>query len=128
MAATLEAARGAFPGRRLVLAFQPHRYTRTHDLIDDFSKALSTADALLVTEVYAAGEAPIPGADGRAICRAVRGRGNVEPIFVEKVEGLAESLADVIRDGDVIVTMGAGHISAISHELPGRLAVKEGHA
>src|SRR5882757_4334339 len=128
VAATLEALRQGYPGRRIVLAFQPHRYTRTHDLIDDFSKALSTADALLVTEVYAAGEAPIPGADGRAIRRAVRGRGNVEPIFVEKVEGLAESLADVIRDGDVIVTMGAGHISAISHELPGRLAVKEGHA
>ena len=76
--ATLEALRQAYPGRRIVLAFQPHRYTRTHDLIDDFSKALSTADALLITEVYAAGEAPIPGADGRAICRAVRGRGLVE--------------------------------------------------
>jgi UDP-N-acetylmuramate--alanine ligase len=121
--ATLEALRQGYPGRRIVLAFQPHRYTRTHDLIDDFSRALSTADALLVTEVYAAGETAIPGADGRAICRAVRGRGLVEPIFVDKVETLAESLADVIRDGDVIVTMGAGHISAVSHELPGRLAV-----
>jgi UDP-N-acetylmuramate--alanine ligase len=128
VAATLEALRQGYPGRRIVLAFQPHRYTRTHDLIDDFSKALSTADALLVTEVYAAGETPIPGADGRAICRAVRGRGNVEPIFVDKVEDLAESLGDVIRDGDVIVTMGAGHISAVSHELPGRLAVKAGAA
>jgi len=123
VAATLEALRQGYPGRRIVLAFQPHRYTRTHDLIDDFSKALSTADALLVTEVYAAGETPIPGADGRAICRAVRGRGLVEPVFVEKAEDLAEALADVIRDGDVIVTMGAGHISAVSHELPGRLAV-----
>jgi UDP-N-acetylmuramate--alanine ligase len=121
--ATLEALRQGYPGRRIVLAFQPHRYTRTHDLIDDFSKALSTADALLVTEVYAAGETPIPGADGRAICRAVRGRGLVEPVFVEKVEDLAVSLADVIRDGDVIVTMGAGHISAVAHELPARLAV-----
>lgn len=128
VAATLEALRQGYPDRRLVLAFQPHRYTRTHDLIDDFSKALSKADALLVTEVYAAGEAPIPGADGRAICRAVRGRGNVEPIFVDKVEQLAESLADVIEDGDVIVTMGAGHISAVSHELPQRLGVKEGAA
>jgi UDP-N-acetylmuramate--alanine ligase len=128
VAATLDALRQGYPGRRIVLAFQPHRYTRTHDLIDDFSKTLSTADALLVTEVYAAGEAPIPGADGRAICRAVRGRGNVEPIFVDKVEGLAEALADVIQDGDVIVTMGAGHISAVSHELPGRLAVKTGVA
>jgi UDP-N-acetylmuramate--alanine ligase len=121
--ATLEALRQGYPGRRIVLAFQPHRYTRTHDLIDDFSKALSTADALLVTEVYAAGETPIPGADGRAICRAVRGRGLVEPVFVEKAEDLAVSLADVMRDGDVIVTMGAGHISAVSHELPARLAV-----
>jgi UDP-N-acetylmuramate--alanine ligase len=128
VAATLEALRQGYPGRRLVLAFQPHRYTRTHDLIDDFSKALSKADVLLVTEVYAAGETPIPGADGRAICRAVRGRGNVEPIFVDKVESLAESLADVIQDGDVIVTMGAGHISAMSHELPQRLAAKEGAA
>jgi len=121
--ATLEALRQGYPGRRLVLAFQPHRYTRTHDLIDDFGKALSTADALLVTEVYAAGEAPIPGADGRAICRAVRGRGLVEPIFVERVEELAESLRDLIHDGDVVVTMGAGHISAVSHELPSRLGV-----
>jgi len=128
VSATLEALRQCYPGRRIVLAFQPHRYTRTHDLIDDFSKALSKADALLVTEVYAAGETPIPGADGRAICRAVRGRGNVEPIFIDKVEALAESLVDVIRDGDVIVTMGAGHISAMSHELPLRLAVKEGAA
>jgi UDP-N-acetylmuramate--alanine ligase len=119
--ATLEALRQGYPGRRLVLAFQPHRYTRTHDLIDDFSLALSAADALLVTEVYAAGEAPIPGADGRAICRAVRGRGLVEPVFVERPEDLADSLADVIRDGDVIVTMGAGHISSISHELPSQL-------
>jgi len=123
VAATLEALRQGYPDRRIVLAFQPHRYTRTHDLIDDFSKALSTADALLVTEVYAAGETPIPGADGRAICRAVRGRGLVEPVFVEKAEDLANSLGDVIRDGDVIVTMGAGHISAVSHELPARLAV-----
>jgi len=128
VAATLEALRQGYPGRRIVLAFQPHRYTRTHDLIDDFSKALSKADALLVTEVYAAGETPIPGADGRAICRAVRGRGNVEPIFIDKVESLAESLADVIRDGDVLVTMGAGRISAMSHELPERLAAKEGAA
>ncbi len=91
-----------------MLAFQPHRYTRTHDLIDDFGKVLSTVDVLLVTEVYAAGEAPIAGADGRAICRAVRSRGQVEPLFVERVEELAESLKDVIRDGDVIVDHGRG--------------------
>ncbi|HEY6482859.1 MAG TPA: UDP-N-acetylmuramate--L-alanine ligase [Steroidobacteraceae bacterium] len=121
--ATLEALRQGYPQRRIVLAFQPHRYTRTHALIDDFSKALSVADALLITEVYAAGESAIAGADGRAICRAVRGRGLVEPIFVEKAEDLADSLTELIRDGDVIVTMGAGHISAVSHELPARLAV-----
>ena len=122
VAATLEALRQGYPGRRLVLAFQPHRYTRTHDLIDDFGKVLSSVDVLLVTEVYAAGETPIPGADGRAICRAVRSRGLVEPLFVDKVELLAESLKDVIRDGDVIVTMGAGNITSVSHGLPDRFA------
>jgi UDP-N-acetylmuramate--alanine ligase len=122
VAATLQALRQGYAGRRIVLAFQPHRYTRTRDLIDDFGKVLSAADALLVTEVYAAGEAPIAGADGRAICRAVRSRGQVEPVFVEKAEDLAASLADVIRDNDVIVTMGAGHISAVSHALPAQLA------
>src|SRR5207253_84641 len=89
VAVTLEAVRQAYPGRRVLLAFQPHRYTRTRDLIDDFGKVLSGADALAVTEVYAAGEAPIAGADGRAICRAVRSRGVLEPLFVEKVEELA---------------------------------------
>jgi UDP-N-acetylmuramate--alanine ligase len=122
VAATLQALRQGYAGRRLVLAFQPHRYTRTRDLIDDFGKVLAAADALLVTEVYAAGEAPIAGADGRAICRAVRSRGQVEPVFVEKVEDLAAALMDVIRADDVIVTMGAGHISAASHALPAQLA------
>ncbi len=120
--ATLEAARQAWPGRRLVLAFQPHRYTRTHDLIDDFGRVLSGADALIVTEVYAAGEEPIPNADGRAICRVVRSRGQIEPVFVEEVGDLAGALAGLIEDGDVILTMGAGSIGAIAHELPGRLA------
>jgi len=123
VAATLEALRQAYPGRRIVLAFQPHRYTRTHDLIDDFGKVLATADVLLVTEVYAAGESPIAGADGRAICRAVRGRGQVEPLFVERVEELAEALKELLRDGDVIVTMGAGNISAVAHRLAERFAV-----
>jgi len=122
VAATLQALRQGYSGRRIVLAFQPHRYTRTRDLIDDFGKVLSAADALLVTEVYAAGEAPIAGADGRAICRAVRSRGQVEPVFVQKVEDLAPALMDVIRANDVIVTMGAGHISAVSHALPAQLA------
>jgi UDP-N-acetylmuramate--alanine ligase len=120
--ATLEAARQAWPGRRLVLAFQPHRYTRTHDLIDDFGRVLSGADALVVTEVYAAGEEPIANADGRAICRAVRGRGQIEPVFVEQVSDLAGALAALIKDGDVILTMGAGSIGGVAHELPGRLA------
>ena len=122
VAVTLEAVRQGYPGRRVLLAFQPHRYTRTRDLIDDFGKALSGADALCVTEVYAAGETAIPGADGRAICRAVRSRGQLEPLFVEKVEELAGSLKDVIRDGDVILAMGAGNISAVAHALPGALA------
>ena len=119
---TLAAARGAFPGRRLVLAFQPHRYTRTRDLLDDFARVLSTADALVVTDVYAAGEAPIKGADSRAICRAVRSRGSVEPVLVPKVDDIAESLASLLRPGDVIAMMGAGSISAAAHELPARLA------
>jgi UDP-N-acetylmuramate--alanine ligase len=126
--ATIEAARQAWPGRRLVLAFQPHRYTRTHDLIDDFGRALSAADALVVTEVYAAGEEPIANADGRAICRAVRGRGRLEPVFVEDVRELAAALAGVIADRDVVLTMGAGSIGAVAHELPGRLGVTSAKA
>jgi UDP-N-acetylmuramate--alanine ligase len=128
VAATLEALRQGYPGRRVVLAFQPHRYTRTRDLLDDFAKVLSSADALLVTEVYAAGETPISGADGRAICRAVRSRGQVEPIFVEKVEELADALKDVIRDNDLVVTMGAGNITAVSHSLPAKLAAPGGRS
>ena len=120
--ATLEAARQGWPERRLVLAFQPHRYTRTRDLLDDFGRALSECDALLVTEVYAAGESPIAGADGRAICRAVRTRGLIEPVFVENVEDLAESLRGVVHDGDVVLTMGAGNIGAVAQELKSRFA------
>ena len=119
--ATLEAVRQGWPGRRIVLAFQPHRYTRTHDLMDDFGRVLSESDVLLVTEVYAAGEPPIVNADGRALCRAIRSRGRVEPVFVEDVRELAGALAGVIEDGDLVVTMGAGNISAVSHELPARL-------
>ncbi len=117
VAATLEAVRQGWPGRRIVLAFQPHRYSRTRDLLDDFARVLGEADVLLVTEVYAAGEAPIAGADGRAICRAVRGRGRVEPIFVERVEDLADSLRGVLKDGDLVLTMGAGNIGAVAHDL-----------
>jgi UDP-N-acetylmuramate--alanine ligase len=117
ISATLDAVRQGWPSRRLVLAFQPHRYTRTRDLLDDFGSALSECDVLLVTEVYAAGEAPIAGADGRAICRAVRTRGLLEPVFVERVDELAESLRAVVHDDDVIVTMGAGNIGAVAQEL-----------
>ena len=117
VAATLEAVRQGWPNRRLVLAFQPHRYTRTRDLLDDFGKALSDCDVLLVTEVYAAGESPIAGADGRAICRAVRSRGAVEPVFVERVDELAESLRGVLHDGDVVLTMGAGNMGEVAHDL-----------
>jgi UDP-N-acetylmuramate--alanine ligase len=123
IAATLDAIRQGYAGRRVVLAFQPHRYTRTRDLLDDFATVLSTGDALLVTEVYAAGETPIAAADGRAICRAIRTRGKLEPVFVEKVEQLDEALRAVLKPGDVLVTMGAGSISAVSHALPGKLGV-----
>ncbi len=122
VAATLESVRQAWPRRRLVLAFQPHRFTRTRDLLDDFGRALSECDVLLVTEVYAAGEAPIAGADGRAICRAVRTRGLVEPVFVERVDDLAEALRGVLHDGDVVLTMGAGNIGAVAQDLKMRLA------
>ncbi|MGH8617697.1 MAG: UDP-N-acetylmuramate--L-alanine ligase [Burkholderiales bacterium] len=117
MTATLAAARGAFPKRRLVLAFQPHRYTRTRDCFEDFAKVLSTVDALVLTEVYAAGEAPIVAADGRALARAVRVAGQVEPLFVEQVAEVPRALGTVARDGDVILTMGAGSIGGIPAQL-----------
>jgi UDP-N-acetylmuramate--alanine ligase len=122
IAATLDAVRQGWPTRRLVLIFQPHRYTRTRDLLDDFGRTLSECDVLLVTEVYAAGEAPIAGADGRAICRAVRTRGQVEPIFIERVDDLADTLRGVLHDGDVVLTMGAGNIGAVAQDLKSRLA------
>jgi UDP-N-acetylmuramate--alanine ligase len=122
VAATLDAVRQGWPTRRLVLVFQPHRYTRTRDLLDDFGRVLGECDVLLVTEVYAAGEAPIAGADGRAICRAVRTRGHVEPIFIESVDDLADSLRGVLHDGDVVLTMGAGNIGAVAQDLKSRFA------
>jgi UDP-N-acetylmuramate--alanine ligase len=117
MAATLEAARGAFPGRRLVLAFQPHRYTRTRDLFEDFVKVLSTVDALLLAEVYPAGEAPIVAADGRALARALRVAGQVEPVFVEDIAQMPEAIRRIAKDGDVVVTMGAGSIGNVPLQL-----------
>ncbi|MDP9064554.1 MAG: UDP-N-acetylmuramate--L-alanine ligase [Pseudomonadota bacterium] len=122
VAATIDAVRQGWPGRRLVLAFQPHRYTRTRDLLDDFGRVLGECDVLLVTEVYAAGEAPIAGADGRAICRAVRSRGVIEPVFVERADALAESLRGILRNGDVVLTMGAGNIGAVAQDLRNRFA------
>jgi UDP-N-acetylmuramate--alanine ligase len=117
MAATLEAARGAFAGRRIVLAFQPHRYSRTRDLFEDFVKVLSTADALLLAEVYAAGEAPIVAADGRSLARALRVAGAVEPVFVEDIAQMAEAIRRAARDGDVVLTMGAGSIGNVPTQL-----------
>ena len=114
MAATLDAVRRSFPGRRLVLAFQPHRYTRTRDLFEDFVKVLSTADALLVAEVYPAGEAPIVAADGRALTRALRIGGRIEPVFVEDVTEMPAAIRAIARDGDVVLTMGAGSIGQVS--------------
>jgi UDP-N-acetylmuramate--alanine ligase len=117
MAATLAAARGAFPGRRIVLAFQPHRFTRTRDLFEDFVRVLSTADVLLLAEVYAAGEAPIVAADGRSLARAVRVAGKVEPVFVDDISQMAEAIRRVARDGDVVLTMGAGSIGNVPAQL-----------
>jgi UDP-N-acetylmuramate--alanine ligase len=113
MAATIAAARGAFPGRRLVLAFQPHRFTRTRDCFEDFVKVLSTVDALVLTEVYSAGEAPIVAADGRALARAIRVAGKVEPVFVETVDEMPDALTTIARNRDVVITMGAGSIGGV---------------
>ena len=114
MAATLSAARGAFPGRRLVLAFQPHRYSRTRDCFEDFVKVIGQADAVLLTEVYAAGEMPIVAADGRALMRALRMAGKVEPLFVEEIDDLPQAIVDNARDGDVVLCMGAGSIGQVA--------------
>jgi len=117
MAATLAAARGAFPGRRIVLAFQPHRYTRTRDCFEDFIKVLSAADAVLLGEVYAAGEPPIVAADGRSLARALRVAGKVEPVFVEDIAAMPQSILDASRDGDVVITLGAGSIGGVAGKL-----------
>jgi UDP-N-acetylmuramate--alanine ligase len=113
MAATLAAARGSFPGRRILLAFQPHRFTRTRDLFEDFVRVLSTVDVLVLTDVYPAGEAPIVAADGRALARAVRVAGKVEPVFVDSVAELPDAIRALARDGDVVLTMGAGSVGGV---------------
>ena len=117
MSATLAAARASFPGRRIVLAFQPHRYTRTRDLFEDFVRVLSTVDALVLTDVYPAGERAIVAADGRALTRAVRVAGKVEPVFVKQVADVADAIRAIARDRDVVLTMGAGSIGTVAHAL-----------
>jgi UDP-N-acetylmuramate--alanine ligase len=114
---TLAAARAAYPGRRLVLAFQPHRYSRTRDLFEDFARVLSSVDVLVLADVYAAGEQPIVAADGRSLAHAIRARGKVEPVFVEHIADMPETIMNVVRDGDVVLTMGAGSISGVPAKL-----------
>ena len=118
IAATLAAAKSGWPKRRLVLVFQPHRYTRTRDLMDDFATVLSEADVLILLDVYAAGEDPIAGADGRAMARAIRTRGAVEPVFVESLDDLQPVLEGLLAEGDLVLTMGAGDIGAYASGLP----------
>ena len=125
MAATLAAARGAFPGRRLVLAFQPHRYSRTRDCFEDFVKVIGEADVVLLSEIYAAGEAPIVAADGRALARALRVAGRVEPVFVDDIAAMPQSILDTVQGGDVVLCMGAGSIGAVPGKLVEMLSKKE---
>jgi UDP-N-acetylmuramate--alanine ligase len=127
IAATLAAAKSGWPKRRVVLVFQPHRYTRTRDLLDDFATVLSSADVLVLLEVYAAGEEPITAADGRAMARAIRTRGAVEPVFVEALDELPAVLTDLLQDGDLLLTMGAGDIGAFAGNLPKLLSDSPTH-
>lgn len=120
VAAVIKAVRDGWPERRLVMVYQPHRYTRTRDLYEDFVEVLSTVDALILLEVYSAGEDPIPGADSRHLCRSVRARGVIEPIFVETVEGVPAVIKDLVRAGDIVITQGAGNVGVLSPELAKR--------
>ena len=122
IAPTLAAVRAGWPERRLVVVFQPHRYSRTHDLFDDFIKVLSSVDVLVLGEVYAAGEAPISGADGRALSRGIRARGHIDPVFVEELDTLPAVLNDLLQDGDVLLTLGAGNIGSVAARLADDLA------
>ncbi|MEN9670905.1 MAG: hypothetical protein RL018_1182, partial [Pseudomonadota bacterium] len=117
MKATIDAARGAYPGRRLLLAFQPHRYSRTRDCFEDFIKVMAAVDVVLLSEVYPAGEAKIVGADGRSLCRALRLNGNVEPVFVDDIQSMAGEIINSAKDGDVVLCMGAGSISATPRNI-----------
>lgn len=122
IAATLEAVRNGWPERRLVTVFQPHRYSRTFDLFDDFAQVLTETDLLIITEVYSAGETPISGADGRALCRAVRGRGRVDPVFVDDLSSMPDVLSSLLQAGDLVLTLGAGSIGSAAAALPEALA------
>ncbi|MCB1848362.1 MAG: UDP-N-acetylmuramate--L-alanine ligase, partial [Halieaceae bacterium] len=115
--ATLESARQVWPERRVVMVYQPHRYTRTRDLYEDFVAVLSRCDLLVLLDVYAAGEEPVPGADSRSLARSIRQRGQLEPIFVENIEAVPAVLCDVVRDGDVVITQGAGNIGRLALDL-----------
>jgi UDP-N-acetylmuramate--alanine ligase len=126
VAATIQAAREGWPERRLVVVFQPHRYSRTRDLFEDFTEVLSEADVLVMLEVYAAGEKPVPGADSRTLCRAVRARGQVDPVFVGDPDDLAETLRGLLEAGDIVLTLGAGDIGALAAALPAQLAEGKG--
>jgi UDP-N-acetylmuramate--alanine ligase len=117
ISATIAAARGAFPGRRIVLAFQPHRYSRTRDLFEDFVRVLGEADQLLLAEVYPAGEQPIAAADGKALARAIRVAGRVEPVYVESITDMAATIRQLASDGDVVLSMGAGSIGAVPAQM-----------
>jgi len=128
LAATLSAARAAWPGRRIVVVFQPHRFTRTRDLFDDFARTLSDADALVMLDVYGAGETPIAGADSHALCRAIRSRGRVEPVFSDTLDSLAEVLEALLLDGDVLLTLGAGDIGSVPAVLAARWPLAQGGA
>lgn len=124
VAATIKAIRDGWPERRLVMVYQPHRYTRTRDLYEDFVDVLSAVDALVLLEVYSAGEEPIPGADGRHLCRTIRTRGQVDPIFVEGVDGVPAVVRDMIQPGDIVITQGAGNVGALAQELAKRQLVE----
>ena len=119
--ATLEAIANGRPGKRMVVVFQPHRYTRTRDLFDDFTDVLCATDVLVLCEVYPAGEQPISGADGRALARAIRQRGVIDPIFVAEVDSVARTLSGILQDGDVVLTLGAGSVGAMAAALPDAL-------
>lgn len=120
VAATIDAVRAGWPGRRLVMVYQPHRYTRTRDLFEDFVDVLSTVDQLILLEVYSAGEAPIPGADGRTLSRSIRTRGVVDPIFVDTIEAVPDVISDIIQPGDILITQGAGNVGGLAKNLAAR--------